>query len=56
MMMQQQLRGPNPQAQQNVMGGAQQMMPNSMQMGQQGQVMGQGQSNLLDNFDFNDLI
>ncbi|CAC5362711.1 MED25 [Mytilus coruscus] len=56
MMMQQQLRGPNPQGQQNVMGGGQQMMPNTMQMSQQGQVMGQGQSNLLDDFNFSDLI
>ncbi|XP_063398552.1 G-box-binding factor-like [Mytilus trossulus] len=56
MMMQQQLRGPNSQGQHNVMGGAQQMIPNSMQMGQQGQVMDQDQSNLLDNFDFDDLF
>ena len=59
MMMQQQLRGPgpNPQGQQNVMGGGQQMMPNTLQqIAQPGQVIGQGQTNILDDFNFGDLM
>ena len=56
-MMQQQMRGPNPQAQQTMMGGNQSMMPNAMpQLSQQGQVIGQGQPSILDDFNFGDLL